>query len=200
MCSQFIIQSGLFWAVPVCPAELGKHLEAYDTVRPALMTLRLCHRFGRGFEVYITKIPVELVEKIEDIMFESALAAIPYANWAEPFHHFEGRCAPMDHVDQEDKLKKTFAKVKAKVKGKLCGDCIKESETVCSAQCVHGCYQLVEKAVNNLIAASGVTWHERCCLKHHDPWTRSINQSQAGGFAKYDKVLTVSPKAKTDVH
>ena len=56
------------WAVPVRPDELGAHLEAYEQSLPRLLTLRLCHRYGQGPDVYITKLPPELLLQVEEFV------------------------------------------------------------------------------------------------------------------------------------
>lgn len=82
------------WAVPVKPDELGWHLERYKEILPKLIALRLCHRFGKGPNAHITRIPPEILGAIETMCFDPNYRAY-WNNWSECFEHFEGRCAPI---------------------------------------------------------------------------------------------------------
>lgn len=75
-------------------------LGAYAETRPVLDTLRLCHRFGRGPKCVINKLPVELVQQIEDYI---AAPALPKHQdlWAPALRCLEEVCNSMDHLDKE---------------------------------------------------------------------------------------------------
>jgi hypothetical protein len=60
----------LSWAMPVSPDWLGHRLEAYSNSLAIMNTLRLCHRFGQGPSATITKIPVEILCMIEDMVYK----------------------------------------------------------------------------------------------------------------------------------
>ncbi|CAK3985677.1 Hypothetical predicted protein [Lecanosticta acicola] len=83
-------------ATPVRPDILGQRLEDYEKVIPTLRTLRLCHRFGRGTDVHVTKLPAELELAIEACVVRSSQHF--YSERIRAFRHYEGRCAPMDHL------------------------------------------------------------------------------------------------------
>lgn len=60
-----------FRAVPVRPDQLGGRLDAFQKILPALHALRMCHRFGRGPDVHVTKLPVEIEQIIEELVVKS---------------------------------------------------------------------------------------------------------------------------------
>ncbi|EME50218.1 hypothetical protein DOTSEDRAFT_144911 [Dothistroma septosporum NZE10] len=98
----------LAWATPVRPDKLGEGLEAYAKAVPTLHALRLCHRFGQGFKVHITSVPTEIELAIEAFVITAAKVQIArdlrdsddpsVPTWSSAFHHFESKCAPMDHL------------------------------------------------------------------------------------------------------
>ena len=65
-----VLSAGIAWGVPVRPDLLGERLQAYRETLPMLTALRLCHRFGTGSNVYITKLPNEVEQAIENIIFD----------------------------------------------------------------------------------------------------------------------------------
>ncbi|TKA83210.1 hypothetical protein B0A55_00658 [Friedmanniomyces simplex] len=90
-------------AVPVRSDELGDRMDRFTQTLPQLHALRLCPRFGEGPDVHITKLPVEVVEAIEELVTEawSSFDARHWqmlGGWSEQFACFEHRCAPMDHL------------------------------------------------------------------------------------------------------
>lgn len=105
-----IVSPTVKWALPVRPDELGWHLEVYQKTLPALTTLRLCHRFGKGPDAHDTKLPFEILDAIETILCDPKHRAyqdyVRWDNWVESFEHFEGRCAPIvsQSDEREDKM------------------------------------------------------------------------------------------------
>jgi hypothetical protein len=92
------VTNALTWAIPVDVVKLGAHLDAYIELKPLLHQLRLCHRFGEGPDVHLTKLPQELLELVVDCLLTSAQCNAPYKKWDNPFSCFEGRCSPVEHV------------------------------------------------------------------------------------------------------
>lgn len=93
----------LAWAIPVDIQLLGPHLEAYVQIRPVLHQIRLCHRFGRGANAHLHKLPQELLEMVVDNLLQSnrdEFAA--YSEWSEPFRCYQRLCEPIDHFDEEE--------------------------------------------------------------------------------------------------
>ena len=91
------------WAIPVRPDELGAHLEAYERSLPTLYTLRLCRRYGQGPASHITKIPLELLWKVEDFVI-AADRKPGWNEWKDALYHYESRCHPKDHFDEPYRL------------------------------------------------------------------------------------------------
>jgi len=86
----------------VKPDELGSHLEAFAKNLPTLRTLRLCHRFGKGPKVHITKLPVELELAIEEHVLDSSYYWTQFCwhDWTKEFSCFESRCRPSGHLEE----------------------------------------------------------------------------------------------------
>jgi len=96
------VSTGLAWAIPVDIQKLGPRLEAYLELKPALQQLRLCHRFGKGPDAHITKLPQELFEIVVEDVLNTARDDAPYLKWAKPFACFEEMCNPIDHFEESD--------------------------------------------------------------------------------------------------
>ena len=84
-------------AFPVRITQLGAHLEVHKSMKPQRDTLRLCHRFGIGNNVHVTKLPIELLDKIEAAMLEDD-QLIASASWESSIACFEESCRPTDHL------------------------------------------------------------------------------------------------------
>ena len=81
----------------------GAHLDAYVTTLPVIYQLRLCNRFGKGPESYVTKLPVELVTKIESgILHAAKEEAVP--RWDVALRCFEQRCTFEEHLIEQEKV------------------------------------------------------------------------------------------------
>ncbi|KAF2498026.1 hypothetical protein BU16DRAFT_332256 [Lophium mytilinum] len=93
--------SGVSWAVPVDIVRLAPHLEAYEEAKPAITALRLCHRFGAGPDAHITKLPLELIEIIAELMQQES-RLWKYLEWKEDYDCFQESCELEDHFDEED--------------------------------------------------------------------------------------------------
>jgi hypothetical protein len=87
--------------VPVRPDLLGPHLKAFEEAVPVLRTLRLCHRFGKGPDVHINKLPAELELLIEQFSLEPRRCKssdFQKNDWKYDFRCFESRCSPLFHM------------------------------------------------------------------------------------------------------
>ena len=93
---------GVVWGLPVNPAQLGAHLEAYVEMKPAIDTLRLCRRFGRGQKAYITKLPQELMSMIELELVRKLRIHYYRSHWGDEFSCLEQDCELYDHFSQEE--------------------------------------------------------------------------------------------------
>ncbi|GAB1736943.1 hypothetical protein NU219Hw_g311t1 [Hortaea werneckii] len=90
------IDATVAWAVPVPVEVLGAHFEAYVNLQPTINTLRLCHRFGKGEQDTITRLPVELLSEVEDILMEEERRK-RREEWETDFRCFQVHCEPRDH-------------------------------------------------------------------------------------------------------
>lgn len=94
--NNFTTQAGLAWSLPVHPARLGAHLSAYLEAQPTIIQLLLCQAKGRGEDVYITRLPRELIDLIVE-HYMRPLRALKFKEWDLEFACFEGRCTVKDH-------------------------------------------------------------------------------------------------------
>jgi hypothetical protein len=92
------------WALPVRFEKLGAHLEAYVETIPAITALRLCNRFGKGANCYIHKLPIELVQMIEDIIIERERerCLVPWSKqtrcWLQECDDFTDHMTPEEQI------------------------------------------------------------------------------------------------------
>lgn len=70
-------------------------LEAYSNFKDGINAFRLCHRFGRGSDVHVSKLPRELELAIEQVVITEARNATS-DEWVSGFRCLEARCAPVD--------------------------------------------------------------------------------------------------------
>ncbi|KAI6793218.1 hypothetical protein KC332_g12521 [Hortaea werneckii] len=89
------------WAVPVKVEVLGAHLEAYINLQPTINTLRMCHRFGKGNDVAITRLPVELLSEVEEYLVARERRKTRKA-WNADFRCFQLKCQRKDHFTQSE--------------------------------------------------------------------------------------------------
>lgn len=88
---------GPSWVVPVDAVQFVAHLQAHLENLPTRRTLSLCHRFGRGHHVHITKLPKELLDMIaeeSDQISRSAFLDIQ----SEAYRCFAETCEQGDHL------------------------------------------------------------------------------------------------------
>ena len=92
------IRNSLVWSVPVAPDVLAAHLNAYGQLhRNEIKALRLCQRFGQGDKAAVNRLPVEILVRIEDYLFENMSQSL-LKDCAREFKCWEGRCKPHDHL------------------------------------------------------------------------------------------------------
>lgn len=91
----------LAWVQKVNPATLGAHLEAYINLLPKINTLRLCNRFGKGDDVVINRLPVELVKHIECYMADDEREDT-LGPWVMSWLCFMATCDATDHYGTEE--------------------------------------------------------------------------------------------------
>lgn len=91
------------YAVPVHVLDLGAGLKAYIDTLPVINQLRLCNRFGRGEQAFITKLPVEVLGLIE-YHIKRPIRRKFRAGWKKELRCFEQKCSVTDHFTWERKL------------------------------------------------------------------------------------------------
>lgn len=196
-------------AVPVQPELLGEHLDAFIATLPKIHALRMCHRFGRGVDVHVTKLPVEIEQAIEELIVESWDSFdpdtwSPLGTWDEQFECFESRCEPMGHLMDansplSDQASDNFTPCKGceglgMYEGNNCKNyCKAQSEERCEEcksgpdpdLCERSCIATKRELKNEL--AMEWDWYDA----HVDArarWLRRIDQKNDGGFVKHAEV------------
>jgi len=82
--------------------KLGAHLEAYTDTLPVITALRLCNRFGKGKNCYISKLPTELINEIEHLILEPERERC-LATWSKELKCWERECKAFDdHFTPEE--------------------------------------------------------------------------------------------------
>ncbi|KAL9534815.1 hypothetical protein SMMN14_01246 [Sphaerulina musiva] len=202
MAAQNTLTAGLAWATPVKPDELGQRLEHYAEVLPTLNGLRLCHRFGQGQDAHVTRLPVELELAIEAIIIQDKQSPLQHGweKWADKFRHYEGRCAPIDHVediasplvDQLSDMHTLCKKCEDNIDVELCdlrcqpGDlspCYTCSQKLDPDNCMESCREKESAAMNEFI----LRWDWDPMCEQQMEWEEAIDQT--GAFARYDTIL-----------
>lgn len=199
--------------MPVKPDLLGERLEAYAKVAPVLHAFRLCHRFGKGPGVIVTRLPKELELEIETLVIQGQQRHTHiFSNWDSAFQHYEGRYDPMSHLpdsysplndqvfdDFDDKCETCGEDSYFDTKG--CETFCKATDTekcwTCSQKrdpdnCMNTCEAKIHDGMNDL--ALGWDWDGEIdgdC----EGWESMINRSKDGNFSQYDKVS--SPRLLT---
>ena len=56
--------TGVAWAVSVEIDVVGPHLQSYSETKRVVDTLRLCNRFGKGNEAFVTRLPAGVLELV----------------------------------------------------------------------------------------------------------------------------------------
>lgn len=79
---------------------LGAHLEAYVNLQPTISTLRLCNRYGSGPKAFITKLPIELLATVEELLMETEKASLR-SEWLADFNCSRLACRIEDHITQD---------------------------------------------------------------------------------------------------
>lgn len=93
---------------------LGANLEAHVNLRPAITTLHLCHRFG-GKRVPLTRLPVELLNSIEDILMEDECEK-SRQEWRQDYPCFQQDCEFLDRYSEE-----ALGEIRAEIQNCGCG-------------------------------------------------------------------------------
>ncbi|KAK4902533.1 hypothetical protein LTR27_000470 [Elasticomyces elasticus] len=210
------LRAGLAWATPVKPDQLIIHLATYKLTLPALTTIRLAHRFGTGPQVHITRLPVEILLLIEDIIVEAQrkeyyddekMMSHP-EDIESDFACFESKCEPRHHWVEEDNLwdyADTAVDCKSCEKESIEGTysklncdlrCTKHTAEPCGT-CVDGemgahgcernCYAKWKDAVNKYAQETDHNWEFHDERK--DAWLARIDKSKQGAFLPYKTML-----------
>lgn len=178
------VSGGLVWGVPVRPDKLVEHLEVFEKALPSLNALRLCHRFGKGPNVYITKLPIEIVQAIEAIIFDSKIEPFhhPFSIF-EAFEHFEGRCQPSDHV-YDDRHMDLRDDAYEEIRHKLCKKCKKDQFHM--YDCSKDCNAKVQEQMNEMCCDGDMEWEDMFCEPARSGW-EELTTSEAK-FAPFQAV------------
>lgn len=96
-------RTGVAWAVPVEVDVLGARLQSYRETRAVIDTLRLCNRFGKGDQAFVTRLPTELLEVVVQHIRWADLES-NLERWSQGLACCEGGCFTLDHWSGEELL------------------------------------------------------------------------------------------------
>jgi len=152
-------------------------------MKPQLEHLRLCHRFGKGSEAHITKLPQELLEMVIEHLVDSVRSTSPvFAAWEKLFKCFEFSCRASDHFDED-----TLAEIREELEHDLIYDGIDPPDG-----------EEMDKMVEDSILQD-CEW-EFLCVERRKQWRIQVAQKPSAintfhhdateeyAFNKYDKV------------
>ncbi|KAK5677083.1 hypothetical protein LTS10_010272 [Elasticomyces elasticus] len=102
------VTTRLAYALQVDAADFVACLEVDASFRAARQTLRLCNVFGAGDQAHITRLPKELIDKIDGYLEEEqpGSAARRCAGVKQLYECFQNRCRPCVHLDGD--LKRAY--------------------------------------------------------------------------------------------
>jgi hypothetical protein len=187
---------------------LGSHLEAFEKALPTLHALRLCHRFGRGDGVHVTRLPHEIEQTIENLVLAAHRIETSWSwtDWRSEFRCFECRCDPESHLTGEETT--FYESVRDELQicqgcsdadGEIYGDacnkkCASNAKSKCrecskktgSRDCERACLAEYHELLNHAVFDNSLHFQE-----HEDrlgAWVRRISQAPGGAFEKYDQV------------
>jgi hypothetical protein len=93
--------TALTWAIPVDVVKLGASLQAYHSLKPIISYFRLCNRFGQGPNVFLTRLPQELVDMVLEYIIIPT-RRVEEVEWNKIKVCAESRCAQRDHFTAEE--------------------------------------------------------------------------------------------------
>ena len=198
------------------PDTLGESLDKLLKALPQVQTLRLCHRYGRGPQVHITKLPIEVEQAIEGLLIRSQKSGdidgwTPLTDtWRQQLECFESKCEPMTHLYEadanspisdeagddhepcyaceEDPYGGSCENRCKKNDKKRCDECNSGSTKKDPHLCENSCYSK-KQVIKNEIAIEA--WgSEKDHQATANRWLRRIDQSKDGGFVGLAKVCS----------
>jgi hypothetical protein len=188
-----MIQTGLSWAIPVDIVTLGSHLEAYMDIKLQVHAFRVCSRFGKGPEVFVNKIPHELIDIIINHLVQPVRLQY-FESWMKLHNCFQGSCEPFEHECFHD----------LDVIDDVC-TCERDSDWGESGWEECKCYESDE--FFDLSMENYDPFEE--CIPNQMKWRNLVQQPSTGlvenvpranvekyGFAKYDEVGQFSSKIR----
>jgi len=195
-------------AVPVEPDKLGTRLLAFSNVLPKLHVFRLCHRFGKGDSVYITKLPAEVELIIEGMLIRDEKHKLHWDvkyEWESDYRCFQSICSPAGHFEDlspiwdaaHDDLDECAPCAESSIYDAECANrCTERTESRCgeckmqlSADCENTCLAQYDVSVNEMC------WESDYGLETHwtrgDNWERRVNQKEGGAFGPLEKASSL---------
>lgn len=134
--------------------------------------------------MHVTKLPIELEQAIESIIFESK-----HDRWdphLEAFEHFESRCQPSDHV-YDDRHLDLRDDAYEEVCDELCEACQEDQFHVDG--CKEDCNDRVLQCMNEMCGDGDEGWERVFCEPMWKGWKELTSDAK---FEPYQKVRSLS--------
>lgn len=166
-------------ATPVRADLLGAHVQAYVNLLPAINTLRLCHRFGKGQNVMVSRLPNEIIGCVEECLMEFERVKLR-GTWAKELKCWEACCKAMDHFEEQG-WRDTYHQYAYEMELDMSAEDVPLDE-------------LSEKQLESLNASlqhCGLLWHDKHVLNKQD-WQEKVGRPTERGrgyFSKYSKLI-----------
>ncbi|EME84395.1 uncharacterized protein MYCFIDRAFT_195457 [Pseudocercospora fijiensis CIRAD86] len=183
------------WALQVDIATLGGHLEAYEKLQSTIATLRLCNRFGQGNKATIAKLPVELVQNVENFLLEAERLKLK-KQWVRDLTCWEQQCRPTEHMSREEILECYNEWRGSITPGSW------EDECVCECGDVHALDEFPESeldTINEILEGYyDGSWHrDQWCDEHEariESWFRRTGEPTQKSRGTFDRLSSILSK------
>lgn len=184
--------------------ELIERADAYLKAEPTLHALRMCHRFGKGINVHITKLPNEIEQIVESCLASAQIRRGSMLLWdcSWEFTCFQSECSPVGHCSEAIPLLESaydnlelcvicdedsiwgdkYVKCKKRCTSDTKDKCAECSDKL-SDDCVRGCRSLYDKEVNEV--CGGFDFYLNDHMDHKSGWRARIKQGPGGAFQKF---------------
>ncbi|KAK5711266.1 hypothetical protein LTR15_012556 [Elasticomyces elasticus] len=184
------LRAGLAWATPVHPVTLLNHLDSYWQALPNLHSLRLCWKFGKGKDVHITTLPVEIEQAIEHLLIK-AEHHNPERNYLlgrvermREFDCFESICLPSSHRDDMTPPLLNWVEERAEYCD-VCGE--KDSDGYLSSfskadKCRERCSSETGLCSACQVPGCEAADSERTCFMQYENFVDEVYEHQEGGY------------------
>ncbi|KAK5719755.1 hypothetical protein LTR17_015206 [Elasticomyces elasticus] len=187
------LRAGLAWATPVHPVTLLNHLDSYWQALPNLHSLRLCWKFGKGKDVHITTLPVEIEQAIEHLLIQAEHHTSDgryIFDWVErewEFDCFESTCFPSSHTSDMTPPLLNIVDAQAEY-CEVCKEQDRHGRCMAYAnasKCLHRCSSETGTCSPCQVPGGHPAHCERTCFMQYQNVVDEVYEHQEGGYHEH---------------